>query len=464
MRTKAASKLRVIIMTMAFLLLMAGCEMSGETLSASVDKSTDPSSAVQGEPIFTATPIETPEPTPDPTPEPTPRPEATLMALGDNLMHMGIVSTGKQMDGSLNYDFLFEDLSDFIDKADISVINQETIFGGNELGFSGYPYFNSPTEVGDAIIKAGFDVVLQATNHTLDQKQAGVEHCMNYWKEHPEILMIGLHDRYEDEDGNPLEAKDRIPLLEVNGITFAMLNYTYGPNYEILPAYARGRMDVLCAWDQNNGHIDFTSINPQVLEEIAAADEIADVVVVFPHWGAEYVTSPTKYQQKFAKAMTEAGADVIIGAHPHVTQPVEWITSDNGNECLCYYSLGNYVSTQQDPISMLENMAWVTFQMTDDGSVIIDRDRTGSIPLVMQYSSGPLRFKAIYLLEEYTQDIADKHGVRNWGHKNLYVTDLWDWTHEIMGDSVKTAYELTGLRDPKAQDPLPATDNPSQGD
>ncbi|MBQ6094280.1 MAG: CapA family protein, partial [Lachnospiraceae bacterium] len=344
------------------------------------------------------------------------------------------------------------DIKDFLDLADISVINQETIFGGNDLGFSGYPHFNSPTEVGDAIIKAGFDVVLQASNHTLDQKQAGVEHCLNYWKQHPEILMIGLHERYEDEEGNQLPASERIPLIERNGITFAVLNYTYGPNFETIPGYARGRFDVLCNWNEKNGALDFTTIHPQVLEEIAAAKEIADVVVVFPHWGAEYITTPSKYQRKFAQQMTEAGADLIIGAHPHVTQPVEWITADNGNECLCYFSLGNYVSTQQDPISMLENMAWVTFRKTADG-VIIDREKTGSIPIVCQYSSGPLRFKNIYLLEEYTQDIADKHGIRSWGHKNLYVDELWQWTGEILGDSVKSAYDLTGLREPEELEP-----------
>ena len=431
---------------LAMLLCCSGCAgANGSDASATPNPS--PTSSFQGEPLSIDQASSTPAPTPEPTLEPTPQPEVTLMALGDNLMHMGIVSTGKQSDGSRNYDFLFEDLKDFIDLADVSVINQETIFGGNDLGFSGYPYFNSPTEVGDAIIHAGFDVVLQATNHTLDQKQAGIEHCINYWNQHPEILMVGLHDRYEYDDGSAMDVKDRIPTLTVNGITLAILNYTYGPNAEILPAYARGRLDVLCAWAEKNGAIDFTTLNPQVLEEIAAAEEIADVVVVFPHWGTEYSTTPSKYQKTFARQMAEAGADLIIGAHPHVTQPVEWITADNGNECLCYYSLGNYVSTQQDPISMLENMAWVTFRGTDDG-VIIDKEKTGSIPIVCQYSSGPLRFKAIYLLEEYEQEVADKHGIRNWGHKNLYVTDLWKWADEIMGDSVKPAYDLTGLRNP----------------
>ena len=96
---------------------------------------------------------------------------------------------------------------------------------------------------------------------------------------------------------------------------------------------------------------------------------------------------------------------------------------------------------------MLENMAWVTFRKTNGVTYIVD-EMSGSIPLVFHYYSGPLRFGGVYLLEEYTQDIANKHGIRNWGKKNLYVDDLWQWSAEILGDSVKSAYELTGLRDP----------------
>lgn len=434
---------RFFFLIITFIILsFAGCSSAG---TPSETPASAPSYLDFGEPIsFPAEALDpTPEPTPEPTPTPTPQPECTLMALGDNLMHMGIVNTGKQSDGTRNYDFLFEDIADFIDLADISVINQETIFGGNELGFSGYPYFNSPTEVGDAIVAAGFDIVLQATNHTLDQKQSGVENCLSFWKQYPEILMVGLHEPYESDE-NGTDASQRIPLLTVNDITFAILNYTYGPNYEILPPYAREMLNVLCDWNPKNGAINFTAINPQVLEDIRTAEELADVVVVFPHWGTEYATTPSRYQREFARQMTEAGADLIIGAHPHVVQPVEWITADNGNECLCYYSLGNYVSTQQDPISMLENMAWVTFRKTDEGTVI-DKDRTGSIPLVFQYSSGPLRFQGVYLLEEYTQELANKHGIRNWGKTNLYVDDLNKWADEILGDSVKSAQELTGL-------------------
>lgn len=90
--------------------------------------------------------------------------------------------------------------------------------------------------------------------------------------------------------------------------------------------------------------------------------------------------------------MTEAGADIIIGTHPHVVEPVEWITAENGNESLCYYSLGNYVSTQKNALSMLEGMAWLTFHVAEDG-VSIERKTTGVIPLVCQYTSGPVRFE-----------------------------------------------------------------------
>ena len=90
--------------------------------------------------------------------------DITLMAVGDNLMHMGIVNTGKQEDGTYDYSVLFQGIRSLLDISDIKIINQETILGGNELGFSGYPRFNSPTQAGDAIAEAGFNVVLHASN------------------------------------------------------------------------------------------------------------------------------------------------------------------------------------------------------------------------------------------------------------------------------------------------------------
>ena len=361
----------------------------------------------------------------------------TLMAVGDNLMHMGVVYTGRQDDGSYNFECLYESIADFLELSDIKIINQETIMAGNQKGFSGYPYFNSPTEVADGIAAAGFNVVLQASNHSYDQGIEGIDYCVSVWKKHPEVLMIGLHD--EEEKQLAEEQERDIPILTVKDVDFAVLNYTYGPNIGAMPSSLQGRLDVLCNYDSASGRMDFTTINPQVLEDIKRAEEIADAVIVCPHWGTEYSTAVSTYQKKFAQQMAEAGADLIVGAHPHVVEPVEWITAENGKEALCFYSLGNYVSTQKDPISMLEAMAWVTFIVKEDGAektVTVSHENSGAIPLVCQYSSSPVRIKGVYPLETYTEEQAAAHGIQSYGNGALRLPDLQKWSEEILGDSV----------------------------
>lgn len=367
---------------------------------------------------------EIPEPTP--TPEPFEEYDIKLMAVGDNLLHLGLVNSGKQSDGTLNYDFLFEPISDYLSKSDISIINQETIMAGNEKGFSGFPYFNSPVEVAAAIDKAGFNVVLQSSNHTIDQGLDGLLSVCDLWAQYPNILMVGIHKDIE-------EARD-IPIMEVEGIKFAILNYTYGPNLGAVPASIKGHMNILCKIKDGSktNELDLTELNPEVIEDIQKAKTMADIVIVCPHWGTEYATQPSSYQRKFAKQMTEAGADVIIGAHPHAPEPVEWVEADNGNKCLCYYSLGNYVSTGQQGQSMLEGLAWVVFHVTENG-VTIDEEKTGVLPLVMQYRSGPLRFDNVYALEDYSDELAAQHGIISWGGVHLSVEKLNNWSNEIFG-------------------------------
>jgi poly-gamma-glutamate synthesis protein (capsule biosynthesis protein) len=200
---------------------------------------------------------------------------------------------------------------------------------------------------------------------------------------------------------------------------------------------------MLCAYDENSGKIDFTTLNPQVVEDIQNAQEQADVVIVFPHWGTEYQITPSSYQKQFAEEMTEAGADLIIGTHPHVPQPVEWVESENGNRSLCYYSLGNYVSTQKEELTMLEEMAWVNFHVTENlfGDIVqkdveISADNTGVIPLVCQYKSSSLRFDNVYLLEDYTEELAAKHGIHGFGGVNLKKSNLESYAEEIFGDFI----------------------------
>ena len=358
--------------------------------------------------------------------------EISLMAIGDNLMHMGVVNTGKMEDGSYDFSFMFEGISEFLDVADIKVTNQETILGGNELGFSGYPAFNSPTELGDSIAEAGFNVVLHATNHSADQKIDGLLNCLSFWETHPEVLVVGMHKE-------AAESHD-IPILTIKDIDFAILNYTYGPNLETMPSSIRGHLDMLCDWNKENGRIDFTKLHPQVIDDIQRAEEIADIVLVFPHWGTEYTTVPSTYQKEFARQMVEAGADLIIGTHPHVIQPVEWLESENGNRTLCYYSLGNYVSMQKDALNMLEAMAWVRFLVKEDGVEIIE-EKTGVLPMVCHYNNGPMRIENVYLLENYTKEKASRHGIISFGGVEFNVEELEKWSEETFGEWIISAEE-----------------------
>lgn len=368
-------------------------------------------------------PVGTAPPQPAPRPTVAPDREITLMAVGDNLIHMGVVNTGRQTDGSYDFSFLFKGIEDFLAASDIKIINQETILGGNQRGFSGFPYFNSPTEIGDAIADAGFNVVLHASNHSADQGLDGLLSCLSFWETHPGVLVTGIHADVREEP--------EIPLITADDITFAILNYTYSPNSETIPSSILGHLDMLCDYDER-GRLDFTTLNPQVIEDIARARTLADVVIVCPHWGTEYTTVPSRYQEEFALQMTEAGADLIIGTHPHVVQPVEWLEAENGNRSLCFYSLGNYVSTQKNALSMLEALCFVTFRVSPEGISIVP-EASGALPLICQYTSSPLRIENIYLLEEYTAEQADAHGIRSYGGVRLSLEDLQTWSREILG-------------------------------
>lgn len=434
---KKKRKLLIIFLTIAivlsagFLVFCLTDLIKASQAAAALPVTAEAAESTPEQPVILPQPSEAP--TPVPTPTPFPEYDITLMAVGDNLMHMGIVYSGRQDDGTFDYSLLFDGIRDFLNTADIKIINQETILGGNERGFSGYPHFNSPTEVGDAISAAGFNVVLHASNHSADQGLDGLISCARFWESHPEVLVTGIH---EDTAGT-----DEIPLLTIDGVTFAILNYTYGANTETLPLNLLGHLELLCYVDEATGRMDFTTLNPKVITDIQKAKELADVVIVCPHWGTEYVLTPSSYQEQWALEMTAAGADVIIGTHPHVVQPVSRITAPNGNEALCYYSLGNYVSTQKNGASMLEALAFITFHVTEN-EITIDHGRTGVLPLVCQYTAGPVRLDQVYLLEDYTEDLAAAHGIRSYGGVALTAAELNRLSNETFGEWILTKEQV----------------------
>ena len=310
----------------------------------------------------------------------------TLVSLGDNLIHDSLLQAATQADGSYNFDFEFEKIAPDIQNADLAVINQETMMGGDLLPYGGYPNFNSPYAVADAENKAGFDVILHASNHSRDVYEEGIENCLAYWtKNYPQMKILGINASQK--------AKDTIPVIEKNGIKIAMLNYTYGLNGYSLSAEKSYLVNLL---DDNRYESD-----------IKKAKQMADFVIVFPHWGVEYQMQNNEEQKALAQKMADAGADLIIGTHPHVLQNIEWLNGKNGNKTLCYYSLGNYISGQDQTIAMLGGTAKVELKKSDGKTTI----RTAKlVPLLTYYSYG-FSTTATYKLSEFPGELWTQHGV-----------------------------------------------------
>ena len=155
-------------------------------------------------------------------------PTVTLAMVGDVLLHTPVEESCQAEDGSYDFTGLFANVKDEVQAADIAIVNQEVIIGGEELGVSGYPSFNAPYEVADALADTGFDVILHGTNHAMDQGKKGITNCLSNWeKKHPDIKILGINKSQD--------AQDSVTVLEQNGIKIAVLNYTYGLNGIALP-------------------------------------------------------------------------------------------------------------------------------------------------------------------------------------------------------------------------------------
>lgn len=330
--------------------------------------------------------------------------QVTLLAVGDNLIHIEVVKSGKQKDGTYNYDHLYDNLASVIQEADIAVVNQETILGGDDFAYSGYPSFNSPYEIGEALVRAGFDVITHATNHTMDMGYKAVKNTFDFWSGYPEITVLGINESKKQQE--------TIPIVEKNGIKLAMLNYTYGLNGYKMP--------------EDKPYLVNLLKKEQMERDIRKAKELADFVIVFPHWGTEYVYEATAMQKDLTSFYYDLGVDLVIGTHPHVLEPVEWIEKESGHRMLVYYSLGNFMSYQKEAPRMLGGMATVTITKDGTGTYISDAAIT---PLVTHYENGPADYHyGLFKLAEYTPELAKLHGVSEIAVRGAFT---YEGTYEL---------------------------------
>lgn len=266
--------------------------------------------------------------------------QADMVMVGDALIHNAVYKDANRLANYNGYDFKphLEYIKEEVSKYDIAYYNQETILGGSSLGVSTYPSFNSPHEVGDAFIDAGFNLVSLATNHTLDKGEKAVISSRNYWNSQPSVHAVGSYTSQEEKE--LMETK----VLEVNNITYAMLNYTYGTNGIPVP---KNKNYLVNLWDDTK---NFEGYKEQVINDIKNIRDKVDILIVAMHWGREYTHTPTDLEVKTAHFLAEQNVDIVIGTHPHVIQPVEYI-----GDTLVFYSLGNFISAQYQNYSYCSN-------------------------------------------------------------------------------------------------------------
>ena len=338
----------------------------------------------------------------------------SFLAVGDIVAHDEMIEQSKGLNGKA-YDFnhVFEPMLSRLAPYDLTSVTQETPLVSDESKVGGYPVFGTPVEMGDAIVNAGFDIVTSATNHSMDQGIDGIFDTVNYWKNnHPEITLMGLHDKAEAADG--------VTFIERNGIKIAMTDLTYDLNGFVLPEGQEYAVDMLSELDA-------------ICKNVEAANSEADITICYVHMGEEYATTPSDEQREVAARLIDAGADVVLGSHVHVVQPMEEVTTSAGNKGIVYYSLGNYASNQANVENMLGGAAVLEITKTphEDGSAETSVTSHSFVPVFCHYDYGTTQ---MYFLDDYTDELANTHFITQYG--NPFTVDqvkgIWQ---DITGQS-----------------------------
>ncbi len=287
-----------------------------------------------------------PEPEPEPDPEPEPEPDIrsmTIISVGDITAHSPQINQAHVSDGEYDFSPSFEFIAPHLKRADLAVANFETCQAGPEItflgyrGYTGFPCFNAPVELSEAVKEAGIDLVSTAHNHSMDRGLSGLKITLENLRG-VGLTTYGTHMN-EEEQMTPV-------IAEVDGIRVAFLSWTFSTNVIPVPEgheYAVNFIE------------NFHTVQPIIEEIQRARDAGADLVAVSMHWGAMYVTEPHPRLREIAAELARGGADLILGGHPHVVQPMEWLYNEqeDGSErpTLVTYSMGNFISNQHYPIN-----------------------------------------------------------------------------------------------------------------
>lgn len=266
-----------------------------------------------------------------------------LAAIGDIMFHeMQLISAYDSSTNSYNFKPMFKDVKPYLSDTDITIANFETTLAGPSKPYTGFPIFNSPDEVADAILDAGVDILTTVNNHSLDTGSDGLKRTVNVLQEKG-FKTVGTYSK------NP---ESRVLFHEVNDITFGIIAYTSSTN-------GLGKQ---YSSEELNSMLNLMT-KENIERDITEAQKLdVDFLIAFMHWGEEYETDPNETQIDFANFMAEKGVDLILGSHPHVIQKSDTIKTEHG-ETYVIYSMGNFISNQR------KETLGDGFELTEDGII-----------------------------------------------------------------------------------------------
>lgn len=397
-------KKRVLCLLFAVLLFTTSClRPSGAPINGGADTTVKVPVTEESETVADTT--AKPEDTTPPE-----KHEASFVGCGDNIIYFGTWRDAQsKSDGTRPYNFkpIYANVQGIISAADIAFINQETVCS-QSFEPESYPQFNSPVDLTFDVMDVGFDVICMANNHMLDKGALGLRESFDNWNDRG-ACVIGA---YEEKDEGRY-----ITYYEKNGIKIAFVAYTYGTNLAEDPA--------------NEGLYAPYLKQADIAGDVKEARENSDFVIVSVHWGEEGSMTPSDEQREYARTMAESGADVILGHHPHVLQPIEWLDGADGGKTLCAYSLGNFVHEQARDYNVPGGI--LSFNIVKEGDDRAKVDAPEFIPTVCHYPSNFYN-NTIYFLSDYTEELAASHAVRTYYNNTISLESLKKYVRDTISE------------------------------
>ena len=428
------SKLKIALIAIAVLVVLAIVIIVSLSVGGEPDVSATPQATAGVTP--SAAPSATPSEQPD---EPSSTTTAVIAVGGDIVMHTGL-NTEAYSSGEYDYTPIFGVLPDLISNADYAVCSLvSTLADGGT--YTAYPLFRSPTSIADAISSVGFDLVNTATSHLADSYKDGIDSTLDAL-DAAGLNHVGTYRTQEERDSSGNRT-----MVDINGISVAFLAYTCDTNN--VPVSGFEYAASICATDYLTGG---TEIDYELMDsDIAAAREAgAELVFVFMSWGTEFSTSPSDLQYEIADGLISAGADVIIGGHCRVPQPMEMRTVrlEDGTERTAFvcYSLGNLLSCQNDDYTDISAILNIEITRNDDtGETAVSGVSYRPIYMADLYDYGINDYDWHYRVVDLHNAIAAWDSGDDWGFMTEEIyTDMviaLEAAHEFFGGEFDPEYD-----------------------